>query len=129
MRVKLVGWWVLLGASTSVAAQTLAVQTVDPVCRGAAMAATVSIAGHLLVYPCSVPGQCAPRRDATVWTTDGARLSLPGASGTLVVVPAAIGAGDVVAGTLTDSATTATAGGTDGNSGLHPALRTELARQ
>jgi len=102
--------WVLLCLCSSAAAQTLAVQMVDPAGRGMVMGPTGSIAGHRLVYPCSVPGQCAPRRDASVWTAKGSRLALPGAAGSVVVLPAAIGDGDVVAGTLSDSATTATAG-------------------
>lgn len=92
----------LLGACTlPLAAQTLSVQLVDPAGQVGLMNERGDVVGTRTVYPCQVPGTCAPLSVPTVWTAAGARLTLP-TQGSLQVSAAAIANDGTVVGSLTD---------------------------
>lgn len=86
------------------AAQTLAVQLIDPAGTASLMNERGDVVGSHMVRPCAVPFQCAPVYQPSVWA-NGTRMTLPTLGG-LRVAAAAIGADGTVAGTLTDFAST-----------------------
>lgn len=90
----------LLAMATPLAAQTLAVQLVDPAGTAAQMNERGDVVGTRYSYPCQVPGTCLPEYTATVWTGSG-RLVLPGSAG-LTPHVAGIGADGTVVGHLSD---------------------------
>jgi hypothetical protein len=87
-------------AAAPLAAQTLAVQLVDPAGVAATMNPRGDVVGTRYSYPCQVPGTCLPEATATVWTAAG-RLSLPAPAGLKPSV-SAIAADGTVVGTVTD---------------------------
>lgn len=98
----------LLGALPAFG-QTLAMQLIDPAGRASLMNERGDIVGARSVYPCTVPGSCAPESQPTVWSAAGPRYTLPGGTPGVPAVAAAIAADGTVVGTITDGATTATA--------------------
>jgi len=82
-------------------AQTLAVQLIDPAGGAGLMNERGDVVGSRTVYPCQVPGTCAPDSVPSVWTAAGPRLTLP-TQGSLKVSAAAIAADGTVVGSLTD---------------------------
>lgn len=83
------------------AAQTLALQLIDPAGQAGLMNERGDVVGSRTVYPCQVPGTCAPENVPTVWTAAGTRLTLP-TQGTLKVSATAIASDGTVVGSLTD---------------------------
>ncbi len=91
-----------------VAAQTLAVQLVDPAGKAGLMNERGDVVGSHYSYPCTVPGNCAPVTEPSVWPAGGGRKVLPGLGG-LPVAAAAIAADGTVVGSVTDFATASSA--------------------
>lgn len=90
----------LLAMAMPLAAQTLAVQLVDPAGTAGLMNERGDVVGTRYSYPCQVPGTCLPEYTATVWTGSG-RLVLPGLAG-LTPHVAGIGADGTIVGHLSD---------------------------
>lgn len=88
------------GAVLAQTPQTLVPQLIDPVGSVGLMNERGDVVGSRLVYPCTVPGTCAPVREPVVWTAGG-RKSLP-TVGTLTPSFAAISSGGTIVGTLSD---------------------------
>jgi hypothetical protein len=87
-----------------VAAQTLAVQLIDPAGRAGLMNERGDVVGSHYAYPCTVPGTCIPVTEPSAWLAAGGRKVLPGI-GALPVAAAAIAADGTVVGSVTDFAT------------------------
>ncbi len=91
-------------AALPLAAQTLAVQLVDPAGQAGLMNERGDVVGSHFSYPCTVPGTCIPVTEPSVWLASGGRKVLP-SIGTLPVAAAAIAADGTVIGSVTDFAT------------------------
>lgn len=99
-RVRLALLLAAAAGGSPLAAQTLAVQLVDPAGVAGTMNQRGDVVGTRYAYPCAVPGTCLPESTTTVWTAAG-RLTLPAPAGLRPSV-SAIAADGTVVGTVTD---------------------------